>query len=412
MRAFGPHCSLQIEPMQPTLALTGQRPVYVLPLIVIAQFAGTSLWFAGNAILADIPALASRPEAIGQMTSAVQIGFIIGTLVFALLSITDRFSPSKVFLLCSFLGAAINLCTIWISDNYGAMLLFRFIIGFLLAGIYPVGMKIAADWFDAGLGKALGWLVGALVLGTGFPHLLKGFAWHFTWQQVILFTSIFAFTGGMLVIAFIPDGPFKKQANGFRPALIGQAFRSKEFKAAAYGYFGHMWELYTLWAFVPVMLAMNAARNGVTLNIPLWSFYVIGAGGISCMVGGYLSQKIGSARVAFYALLGSGICAATSFLFINLPPAVFLPFLLLWGITVTADSPQFSTLTALTAPPAYKGTAVTAVICMGFIISIISIQVVSYLFNRFPHAAVFLALAPGPLLGVLAFRRLANKRQG
>lgn len=412
MRAFGPHCSFQIEPMQPTLAMTGQRPAYILPLIVIAQFAGTSLWFAGNAILADIPALASRQDAIGQMTSAVQIGFIAGTLVFALLSITDRFSPSKVFLLCSFLAGGFNLCTIWFSEDYGIILLFRFMTGFLLAGIYPVGMKIAADWFDTGLGKALGYLVGALVLGTGFPHLLKGAAWHFSWQQVILFTSFFAFTGGLLVICCIPDGPFKKQANGFHPSMIGQVFRSKEFRAAAFGYFGHMWELYALWAFVPVMLAMNSATHHVTLNIPLWSFYVIGIGGISCMVGGFLSLKLGSARVAFYALLGSGICAATSFFFITLPPGIFLPFLLIWGITVTADSPQFSTLTALTAPPAYKGTAVTAVICMGFIISIISIQVVSFLFNRFPHAGIFLTLAPGPLLGILAFRRLAWKQNG
>jgi MFS family permease len=379
---------------------------------VIAQFAGTSLWFAGNAILADIPALASRSHAIGQMTSAVQIGFIVGTLVFSILSITDRFSPSKVFLLCSLLAAGSNLGIIWFSDNYSSILVLRFMTGFLLAGIYPVGMKIAADWFDKELGKALGYLVGALVLGTGFPHLLKGIAWHFSWQQVMLFTSAFAVMGGLLIICFIPDGPFKKQATGFHPSMIGQVFRSKEFRAAAFGYFGHMWELYTLWAFVPVMLAINGAEHQSPINVPLWSFFVIGIGGISCMVGGFLSQKVGSARVAFFALLGSGICAVTSFFFITLPPAVFLSFLLIWGITVTADSPQFSTLTALTAPPAYKGTAVTAVICMGFIISIISLQLVSFLYHSYPHATVFLTLAPGPILGLMACRRLVSRQNG
>ena len=400
------------QPIQPAPNLNPSRPAHILPLIVIAQFAGTSLWFAGNAILADIPALAIRPHAIGQMTSAVQIGFIVGTLVFSLLAIADRFSPVKVFLVSSLLAAGCNTCTLWVADDYDYMLLFRFLTGFLLAGIYPVGMKIAADWFDKGLGQALGYLVGALVLGTAFPHLLKGVSWHFSWQEVVLFTSAFACAGGLLVICFVPDGPFKKQGNGFHPRLLGQVFRSKPFRAAAFGYFGHMWELYSLWAFVPVMLAMNGKQYNAAHNIPLWSFFVIGIGGISCMAGGYLSQKIGSARVAFYALAGSGICAAGSFFFINLPPLLFLPYLILWGISVTADSPQFSTLTALTAPPAFKATAVTAVICIGFTISIISIQALSYLFDLYPHAGVFTTLAIGPLLGVLACRRLMDKQPG
>lgn len=398
--------------MQSTIPLTVQRPRHILPLIVLAQFAGTSLWFAGNAILADIPALALRPHAIGQMTTAVMVGFIAGTLAFAILTIADRFSPVKVFFVCSLLAAGFNTCIIWLSDNYSYILLFRFITGFLLAGIYPVGMKIAADWFDKGLGKALGFLVGALVFGTGFPHLLKGVSWHLSWQQVILFTSAFATTGGLLIIIFVSDGPFKKQGNGFHPGILGQVFRSKEFRAASFGYFGHMWELYTLWAFVPAMLAMNAKQYNVTHNIPLWSFFIIAIGGVSCMVGGYLSQKIGSARVAMYALAGSGLCAITSFFFVNMPPWIFLPYMILWGITVTPDSPQFSTLTALTAPPVYKGTAVTAVICIGFTISILSIQAMSYLFTLYPHAIIFTTLAIGPLLGILACRRLIVERPG
>jgi MFS family permease len=396
--------------MQSTLTLTVQRPRHILPLIVLAQFAGTSLWFAGNAIMADIPALATRPHAIGQMTSAVQIGFIVGTLVFAILTIADRFSPVKVFFVSSLLAAGFNTCTLWVADNYGYMLLFRFLTGFMLAGIYPVGMKIAADWFDKGLGKALGYLVGALVLGTAFPHFLKGVSVHFSWQQVVLFTSVFALTGGLLILTFVSDGPFKKQGSGFHPGILGQVFRSKEFRAASFGYFGHMWELYTLWAFVPVMLTMNAKRYGITHNVPLWSFIIIGIGGISCMAGGYLSQKIGSARVALYALVGSGICAASSFFFINTPPWIFLPYLIIWGITVTPDSPQFSSLTALAAPPAYKGTAVTAVVCIGFTISIISIQIISYLFTLYPQTLVFSTLAIGPLLGILACRRSIGER--
>lgn len=394
--------------MPSTFAPAVHRPALVLPLIVIAQFAGTSLWFAGNAILADLPALATRPEALGHMTAAVQIGFISGTLVFALLTFTDRFPAPRVFFLSSLLAALANAATLLVADQYGYLLLCRFLTGFLLAGIYPVGMKIAADWFDKGLGKALGLLVGALVLGTAFPHLLKGVSWHFSWREVIIFTSCFALAGGLVVLCFVQEGPYKKQPTGFHPEILKQVFRSADFRAASFGYFGHMWELYTLWAFVPVMLKMNSAAHS-SLNVSLWSFFIIAVGGLSCMAGGVLSQKIGSARVAFIALLGSGLCAATCWFMIHLSPAVFLPFMLIWGIFVTADSPQFSTLTALTAPPAYKGTAVTSVICIGFIISIISIQCMSYLFTIYPNAKAFVALAPGPVLGLLACRRLLRQ---
>ena len=386
-----------------------KRPAYILPLIVIAQFAGTSLWFAGNAIMGDIPALATRAHAIGNITSAVQIGFIAGTLAFSILAIADRFSPSRVFFFSALAAAGCNLCTLWVAYDYGWILLFRFLTGFLLAGIYPIGIKIAADWYDTGLGKALGFLIGALVLGTAFPHLLKGVSFHFSWQDVIIFTSAFAFTGGLIVLCFIPDGPFKRQSSRFNAAMLKEVFRSADFRAAAFGYFGHMWELYSLWAFIPVMLSINGSRYGIKHNISLWAFTVIGIGGISCMVGGYISQKIGSAKVAFYALLCSGICAACSSFFITLPPVVFLVYILVWGIVVTADSPQFSTLTALTAPPAIKGTAVTAVICMGFAISIVSIQLLNYIFDRFPYPVVFSMLAIGPLLGIMAFFRLARR---
>ncbi|MDF2189212.1 MFS transporter [Paraflavitalea sp. CAU 1676] len=394
---------------QDAMGKASHPPSYILPLIVLSQFAGTSLWFAGNAILADLPALATRPEAVGHMTAAVHIGFIAGTLLFALLTIADRFYAPRVFFFSCVLGATANAATLFTADSYSLLLLGRFLTGFLLAGIYPVGMKIAADWFDKGLGKALGLLVGALVFGTAFPHLLKGVSWKLSWQAVIIATSAFAVVGGLLILLFVHEGPFKKKASGFHPAILGQVFRSPDFRAASFGYFGHMWELYTLWAFVPLMLKANSTAHGTTLNLSLWSFYIIAAGGCSCMLGGLLSQKIGSARVAITALLTSAVCASTSYFFIHLPPVIFLPFMLIWGLAVTADSPQFSTLTALTAPPAYKGTAVTAVISLGFMVSIISIQAMNYLLELAPHAITYLALAPGPILGLLACRRLLNK---
>ena len=385
------------------------RPAYILPLIVIAQFAGTSLWFAGNAILADLPALTAHQHAIGHITSAVQIGFIAGTLVFSMLAITDRFSPSRVFFFSSLMAAAFNACTLWAARDYSAILLFRFLTGFLLAGIYPVGVKLAADWYERGLGKALGYLIGALVFGTAFPHLLKGISWHVSWQQVILFTSAFALTGGILVLCFVHDGPFRKQGNSFHAGLLKQVFRSVDFRSTAFGYFGHMWELYSFWAFLPVMLTMNSRQHNISLNIPLWSFLVIAVGGISCIIGGYLSQIVGSSRVAFWSLLTSGICAALSIFLVTAPVPVFLFYLLVWGMAVTADSPQFATLTALTAPPAYKGTAITTVICIGFAVSIGSIQLLNYLFEQSKLPGVFSILCIGPALGIISFYRLAKR---
>jgi MFS family permease len=379
----------------------------------VSQFAGTSLWFVGNAILPDIrQQLDLGNGALGNITSVVQFGFISGTLVFALLSIADRFSPSKVFFISSLLAAAANVCIAWIVTDATGLMVFRFLTGFFLAGIYPVGMKIASDWYEKGLGKALGWLVGALVLGTAFPYLLKSAAWQFSWQKVILFTSLFAAAGGVLVLLFIKDGPYRKQGQRFHPKNIGRIFTSKDFRAAAFGYFGHMWELYTFWAFVPVLLSLNNPKL-TSANNSSWAFIIIGVGFLSCIAGGYLSQKAGSAKVAFYSLLISGLCCLVSFLFLQMSPLVFLAFMIVWGIAVIADSPQFSALVAQTSPPEYKGTALTFVTCIGFAITIVSIQILDRIWiglDLVPKDKTFILLAIGPIIGLIFLYKLARKK--
>ncbi|MFI5133716.1 MAG: nitrate/nitrite transporter [Chitinophagales bacterium] len=391
-----------------------KKSKYILPLIVFSQFAGTSLWFVGNAILPDIRLqLNLGNTALGNITSIVQFGFIAGTLVFALLAIADRFSPSKVFFVSSLVAAAANLCIVWLVKDAAGLMTFRFITGFFLAGIYPVGMKIASDWYEKGLGKALGYLVGALVLGTAFPHLLKGSAYHFSWQKIILFTSLFASLGGLLIVLFVHDGPFRKQGQEFHPKKLANIFRSKDFRAAAFGYFGHMWELYTFWAFVPVMLAINISSNASNINVSLWSFIIIAAGSLSCVAGGYISQKSGSAKVAFYSLLISGICCLLSFLLLKSSTTIFLLFMLLWGIAVIADSPQFSALVAQTAPPESKGTALTFVTSIGFAITIGSIQLLNWVLHNVDFTnKVFIILSIGPAFGLVSLYRLVKKRNG
>ena len=387
--------------------MTQKRPAYILPVIVVSQFAGTSLWFAGNAVLPDIQqALHLTATGPGAITTAVQLGFIAGTFIFALLNIADRFPPARVFFICSLAGAAANAGTGWLTTGFVSLMGFRFLTGFFLAGIYPIGMKIAADWYEQGLGKALGLLVGALVFGTAFPHLLKGSTHHFSWQAVIAGTSFIAAAGGLLIWLLVPNGPYRRQGASFHPGAIAKIFRSANFRAVATGYFGHMWELYAFWAFVPVLLALHAQSKGVQHDIPLWSFLTIGIGGVGCIVGGYLSQKLGNTRIAFYSLLASGICCCGSYLMVQAATPLFFFFLLVWGITVTPDSPQFSTLVARTAPMENKGTALTLVTSIGFAISIASIELVGYLFHHFNNPLIFTVLCLGPIIGVKAMYRI------
>ena len=387
-----------------------KRSGHILPLIIISQFAGTSLWFAGNAILPELKQhLQLSQYAVSLVTSAVMLGFVAGTLVFAFFSFADRFSPVKLFFISCLLGALCNLSVAWLAKDAASLFALRFLTGFFLAGIYPVGMKIAADWYKQGLGKALGYLLGALVLGTAFPHLLKNRDFDLPWRSVLYFTSVFATLGGILMILFVGDGPFRKRSGKFQLNAIAEIFGSKKWRQAAFGYFGHMWELYTFWGFVPLMLELYSTKNGSSLNIPLLSFFIIASGTISCVAGGYLSQLIGSARVATIALLISGICCFLSPLFFYLPLFFFLIMIFTWGLTVVPDSPQFSTLVAQYAPAHLRGTALTIYNSIGFSIAIISLVVIDHVFHSAGFLAnqkTFLVLGFGALSGLPFMIRL------
>ncbi|ANQ51848.1 MFS transporter [Flammeovirga sp. MY04] len=374
----------------------------ILPLIVISQFCCTSLWFAGNAVMSDlVTTLQLNENAIGTLTSIVQFGFIIGTLVFAIFTITDRFSPSKVFFICALLGSLFNMGIVYHGNTYNTLLLFRFLTGFFLAGIYPVGMKIAADYFEHGLGKSLSFLVGALVLGTAFPHALKVFTSGLPWDYVIVSTSILALIGGLSIFFFVPDGPFRKSSSSFQFSAIFEIFKKEKFRSAAFGYFGHMWELYTFWAFVPLMIIAYNTIHQVEANTSLYAFLVIGLGSIACIIGGYISEKIGVKKTAQLALLLSCTCCLMSpLLFYQSSQFLFIVFLMLWGMFVIADSPLFSTLVAQNAPIELKGSALTIVNCIGFAITIVSIQLISLLQEIISIEYVFVLLSVGPLVGL------------
>lgn len=383
----------------------------VLFLIVFAQFLCTSLWFAGNGVMADLSAAFGLPAAaMGYLTSVVQLGFISGTLVFALLSFADRFSPSKVLMISALSGALVNVGIIWEGNQLGSLLALRFFTGFFLAGIYPVGMKIAADYFEKGLGVSLGYLVGALVLGTAFPHLLKELSTDYSWQAVILTTSGLASFGGVLLFLGVPDGPFRKAGQKVNIQDFQKVFANKEFRAAALGYFGHMWELYAFWAFVPFFIErFNNYWPDLGFPVSLLSCLVIGLGGLACIISGYLGKALSNKGVAKGALLLSGICCLLfPTVFYEAHPVAFLVFLLVWGMLVIADSPLFSSLVAKNAPAEIKGTALTLVNCIGFAISILSIELLNALSTENSSLYFVLLLAIGPFLG-FAFLQFQRK---
>jgi MFS family permease len=349
---------------------------------------------------------------VGHMASAVQLGFIAGTLVFAVLAVSDRYSPRATYLVCSLLGAGANAAVYFLDGDIALLLTARFAVGFFLAGIYPVGMKIASGWYQRDLGKALGFLVGALVVGTALPHLIKGLGQALPWQTVMLAVSAIAAAGGLLMYVLVPDGPHLGAGARFDPGSLATIFKARGFRASVFGYFGHMWELYAFWAFVPVILAAHAAAGsgGALPNASLLTFAIIAAGAVGCVGGGLLSLRLGSARVASLQLAASGLCCLLSPLLFHAGPVAFVGFLLFWGVVVVGDSPQFSTLNAQYAPADQVGSALTIGNSIGFAISIVSIQVLNQAAAAIPEQYLFWLLVPGPIFGLWALRPLLAAR--
>ena len=383
-------------------------PRHILPTIALAQLGGTSLWFAANAIDADLQRDWSLASSVaGAVTSAVQGGFLAGTLLYSLLMIADRFSPRKVYLVSSLLAAVANAAVLLLPAALWSMTGTRFAVGFFLAGIYPVGMKIASGWYREGLGSALGFLVGALILGTALPHALRGWATAWPWHGVILALSSLAGAGGVLMWFLVPDGPYLARAGPVTVRALTVIWRDRRVRASVFGYFGHMWELYGVLMMVPLVFARYLPSGSSSL-ISWLSFAAIGAGAIGCAAGGLLAARAGSAKVAAVQLLVSGLCCLLSPWLLSAPLWLFVAWMMVWGTTVSGDSPQFSALTARNCPPEVVGSVLTLVNCIGFGISIVSIQLVGLAIRYYPFEWVLPWLAIGPVIGLWFMRSLVR----
>jgi DHA1 family inner membrane transport protein len=393
--------------MTASLPAAQRVPRHVLPVLVLAQFAGTSLWFAVNAVMPDLQRAFGWPAtAVGTLTSALQAGFIAGTLVFALLAIADRFAPRRVFLVCALAGAGCTVGAWAMVSDFSALLAWRFATGFFLAGIYPVGMKIAAQWYTRGLGPALGVLIGALVLGSASAHALRAIGDTLPWPTLMIGVAALAAAGGVSLYALLPDPPGAvARVTTLQWRALATIVTDARVRSSVFGYFGHMWELYTLWVLAPLILATRLEGSALSWT----AFLVLGAGMLGCVGGGWLAPRFGSARVAGVQLAVSGLCCLLAPWLIGAPDALFYGWLLVWGITVSGDSPQFSTLTARNAPPQAVGSVLTLTNSIGFAISIASILLFVELTRVVPLGWLLTGLALGPALGLWALRPLMKE---
>jgi MFS family permease len=378
-----------------------------LALIAAGELLAMSLWFSGSAVA---PAVSAEwglgATGVSWLTLSVQLGFVLGTLASAAANLADVLSTRGLFAVSAFLGAGCNAALALAARGPASGMALRFLTGFFLAGVYPPGMKLMATWFSRGRGTALGLLVGGITLGKAFPYLVNAIG-RGDWRGHVLAVSAMAAAGGALVLLFVGEGPFATPTAPFDAGQIVKVFRNRGVRLADFGYFGHMWELYAMWTWIPFFLRASLAARGEPPRLAeTASFVVIGSGFVGCIAAGLLADRLGRTAVTSAAMAVSGLCCLSIGLLFGGPPAALLALAAVWGASIVADSAQFSACVTELADRRYIGTALTVQTCIGFLLTMVSIEIVPRLAAAAGWRWTFAVLAPGPALGILAMLRL------
>jgi MFS family permease len=388
----------------------------MLVLLATAELLGMSLWFSASAVSTELALLWNvGPGGAAWLTTAVQLGFVVGTAVAAALNLAD-IVPARAYFAVSALLAAVANAGVALAPGYSPAIALRFLTGLFLAGVYPPAMKMIATWFRSSRGLAIGTLVGALTIGKALPYLVRATG-NTDYRAVVWTASCGAVLASAMVAAGYRDGPYPFERRPFSWRLAGTVVRHRETRLATLGYLGHMWELYAMWTWIPGFIASAlAARSSTGLDPDSWirdflAFGAIATGGLGCLWGGWQADRIGRERLVNLAMASSGACCLLIGLFHGASPWLLAPMAWLWGFFVVADSAQFSTLVTEVAPRHAVGTALTLQTSAGFLLTMVTIQSVPSLVEIVGWRWAFAVLAFGPAVGILAIRRLAAARR-